>query len=214
MAKGSDNAFPSILITEGTEPSAPAAGKQRIYIDSTTHHLKRTDSSGVDVDIEAGAGATANGPVVRARRTAGNVTVNSTSWANVDTAIDLTIAADASDIVLIGLSGRWINPASVATYAFLDAVTVVSGSPLNSVQQAGAVSGTSNGVQAWRNLASTANADVGMGGTIAYVVQAGDIVSGNVTFRLRARIFSGTSSHTLVAGTDDSLHWWAWNPYA
>jgi len=52
MAKASDNAFPSILITEGTEPSAPAAGKQRLYIDSTSHKLKRTDSGGVDVTIE------------------------------------------------------------------------------------------------------------------------------------------------------------------
>lgn len=55
MTKASDNAFPSILITEGTEPSAPAAGKQRLYIDSTSHKLKRTDSSGVDVTIESGS---------------------------------------------------------------------------------------------------------------------------------------------------------------
>lgn len=58
MTKASDNAFPSILITEGTEPSAPAAGKQRVYIDSTTHKLKRTDSSGTDVTIEGGSVAT------------------------------------------------------------------------------------------------------------------------------------------------------------
>ena len=55
MTKASDNAFPSLLITEGTEPSAPAAGKQRLYIDSTSHKLKRTDSSGTDVDIEGTA---------------------------------------------------------------------------------------------------------------------------------------------------------------
>lgn len=55
LPTASDNPFPSILITEGTEPSAPAAGKQRLYIDSTTHHLKRTDSSGTDVDIESAA---------------------------------------------------------------------------------------------------------------------------------------------------------------
>lgn len=55
MTKASDNAFPSVLITEGTEPAAPAAGKQRLYIDSTTHHLKRTDSGGTDVDIESAA---------------------------------------------------------------------------------------------------------------------------------------------------------------
>lgn len=54
MTLASNNPFPSILITEGTEPSAPAAGKQRLYIDSTTHHLMRTNSSGTETDIEAG----------------------------------------------------------------------------------------------------------------------------------------------------------------
>jgi hypothetical protein len=52
MTKASDNPYPSILVEEGTEPSAPAAGHQRLYIDSTSHKLKRTDSSGTDVTIE------------------------------------------------------------------------------------------------------------------------------------------------------------------
>jgi hypothetical protein len=59
MTKASDNAFPSVLITEGTEPSAPAAGKQRLYIDSTSHHLMRTNSSGTETDIESAAGGVA-----------------------------------------------------------------------------------------------------------------------------------------------------------
>lgn len=56
MTKASDNPYPSLLIEEGTEPSAPAAGHQRLYIDSTSHHLSRTDSSGTEVDIEGGGG--------------------------------------------------------------------------------------------------------------------------------------------------------------
>lgn len=55
MTKASDNAFPSLLITEGTEPSAPAAGKQRLYIDSTSHLLKATNSSGTERNIEGGS---------------------------------------------------------------------------------------------------------------------------------------------------------------
>jgi hypothetical protein len=46
VTKASDNAFPSVLITEGTVPSTPAAGKQRLYIDSTTHVVKVVNSSG------------------------------------------------------------------------------------------------------------------------------------------------------------------------
>lgn len=73
MTKASDNAFPSILITEATEPSAPAAGKQRLYIDSTSHKLKRTDSSGTDVTIEGLADPmTTRGDVIV--RNASNVT--------------------------------------------------------------------------------------------------------------------------------------------
>lgn len=89
MTKASDNAFPSILITEGTEPSAPAAGKQRLYIDSTTHKLKRTDSSGVDVTIEgASSGATFHGCL--ATRT--------TDQTGVVTATDTVVAFNAADI--------------------------------------------------------------------------------------------------------------------
>jgi hypothetical protein len=50
--KGSDNPFPSILVEESTEPTAPAPGFQRLYIDSTTHLLKATNSSGTDRTIE------------------------------------------------------------------------------------------------------------------------------------------------------------------
>jgi hypothetical protein len=52
--KGSDNPFPSILIVEGTEPTAPSAGQQRLYIDSTTHLLKLTNSSGADSNVGGG----------------------------------------------------------------------------------------------------------------------------------------------------------------
>lgn len=53
-----NNLSPYLTIVEATEPAAPSAGQQRLYIDSTTHKLKRTDSSGVDVTIEGGSVAT------------------------------------------------------------------------------------------------------------------------------------------------------------
>lgn len=55
MTKASDNEFPSLLIKEGSAPSSPAAGDQRLYVDSTTHHLQRKNSSGTIVDIEGSA---------------------------------------------------------------------------------------------------------------------------------------------------------------
>lgn len=84
MTKASDNAFPSVLLTEGTEPSAPAAGKQRVYIDSTSHHLSRTDSSGTQVDLETNQAAAAAYTSRRLLAVNDNVTatanVNSTSY--------------------------------------------------------------------------------------------------------------------------------------
>jgi hypothetical protein len=56
MPKASDNAYPSLLITEGTVPASPASGKQRLYIDSTTHGYKTVNSSGTASDVGAGGG--------------------------------------------------------------------------------------------------------------------------------------------------------------
>jgi hypothetical protein len=57
VTKASDNAYPSVLVTEGTVPTTPAAGKQRLYIDSTTHVLKVVNSSGTASNV-GGAGTT------------------------------------------------------------------------------------------------------------------------------------------------------------
>lgn len=54
MAKASDNQFPSVLLAEqGSAPAGPAAGHQRIFIDSSDHRLKRVDESDAVVDLEA-----------------------------------------------------------------------------------------------------------------------------------------------------------------
>jgi hypothetical protein len=56
VTKASDNEFPSLLIKEGTAPSSPAAGDQRVYIDSTSHRLSRKNSSGTVTDLESPLG--------------------------------------------------------------------------------------------------------------------------------------------------------------
>jgi len=52
--KASDNEYPSLLVKEGTVPANPAAGDQRLYIDSADHVLKRVNSSGTVVAVGAG----------------------------------------------------------------------------------------------------------------------------------------------------------------
>lgn len=55
MAKASDNQFPKVVLTEqASTPTTPAAGDQKLFIDSADHHLKRVDEADVVVDLEAG----------------------------------------------------------------------------------------------------------------------------------------------------------------
>src|SRR6185503_7686814 len=86
---------PSILITEGTEPSAPAAGKQRLYIDSTTHLLKATNSSGTDRTIEGvAAGAiTSSGLTQATARLLGRTTASTGAVEEITVGSGLTLAA-------------------------------------------------------------------------------------------------------------------------
>lgn len=56
MAKASNNDFPSILMTEqAVKPSAPAAGKWRIY-PKTDHKFYWEDSGGTETEIGGGGG--------------------------------------------------------------------------------------------------------------------------------------------------------------
>ncbi len=88
-----NNLSPYLTIVEATEPAAPSAGQQRLYIDSTTHKLKRTDSSGVDVTIEsAGSGNVATDTIFDAK---GDLAVGT----GADTAAKLTVGANGKLLV-------------------------------------------------------------------------------------------------------------------
>jgi hypothetical protein len=56
MAKASDNVFPKLIVSEGTTPSSPATGQQKLFIDSADHKVKRVNSAGVVTTVEGGAG--------------------------------------------------------------------------------------------------------------------------------------------------------------
>lgn len=111
MTKASDNAFPSLLITEGTEPAAPAAGKQRVYIDSTSHHLMRTNSSGTETDIET---ASSNGLATDTLwDAAGDLVVGS----GANTAAKLTIGAAGGHVSRINGAVAWNSGTGFPTAA-------------------------------------------------------------------------------------------------
>jgi hypothetical protein len=152
-----------------------------------------------------------HGPTVRdyvktahARRTAGDVVLNGTAWADVDTAVDLTLEAYPGDIVSVSVSHHGGSEAVVACY---DAVSVVSGSPVNSWAVDGAVSATSRGVLAWREETSV---EPSAGGTIARAIVAGDLSSNTLTIRLRGRTLTAAAK-TERANADLPLAWSAVN---
>lgn len=59
MSLGSNNPFPKVILVEqGSTPSSPSSGDQKLFIDSDDHHLKRVDSLGNVVDIEGGTVST------------------------------------------------------------------------------------------------------------------------------------------------------------
>ena len=143
----------------------------------------------------------------RFKRTAGSLTLNSTSWADiptVGTSADFVINATVGDIVEVALVGGFNNE---AVEGFLDFVTVVGGVVTNSFGADGAPSNSHGGILAWRGLSSRFEF---MGGSFFRTLAAGDISAGTVTLRLRGR--TGTlANKTLFATTDTPLEYWARN---
>lgn len=54
MSLASNNEFPSLLIKEGSAPSSPSAGNQRLFVDSSDHLLKLKNSGGTVSSVGAG----------------------------------------------------------------------------------------------------------------------------------------------------------------
>lgn len=54
LPTASDNAFPKVIIAEGSAPASPSAGQFKLYVDSADHLLKYKNSSGTVVTLGAG----------------------------------------------------------------------------------------------------------------------------------------------------------------
>lgn len=138
-------------------------------------------------------------------RTSGNMTLNSTSWANVDNGLDIVLVAQAGDVIEVG--GGWLienqNPD-----LFTDVATIVSGIPVNYFGTQGAESATSQGIHGWYGLGGGVYMSVG-GGDMKELV-SGDISSGTVTLRLRYRTLSA-ANRVVRATADNPFRWWAKN---
>lgn len=136
-----------------------------------------------------------------AARTGGDLSLNSTNWANVDTGLDLVLAAAAGDDIEVTLNcllGGETND------VYLDVVSVVSGSPVNSFGAAAAVTTAppAYGIAGWYSIG---NAFRNPGPPHIYTVQAGDLATdGTITLRLRYAT-STAAAHTMYATANRRL---------
>ena len=89
MPKGSDNPFPSILFVEGTTPSTPSSGDQRLFVRSSDHVLCYVNSSGTVTPVSSGSSGAQAAHGTRVTRASGNFSVgNNTLTAVACTAED------------------------------------------------------------------------------------------------------------------------------
>lgn len=112
MAKASDNPFPSILVVEGSAPTTPASGDQRLFIDDTDHKLKRIDSAGSVTTVEGGSGGIST--YARARAAA-NQAISTGTW----TAINLGTVDLDTDSLHDGTTTSRFDIAVTGVYEFV-----------------------------------------------------------------------------------------------
>ena len=136
--------------------------------------------------------------------TAGDIAMNSTSWANlIGTTNDLVLAAQVDDVVEVGLSSQSQNEGSTGR---IDVASIVSAAPVN-YWGGGAEPSTGYGVSSW----TLVSAQFGnQGGSVMKKIVAGDLSAGTVTLRLRYRT-DISSLKTLYAAATRPLQFWAKN---
>ena len=147
------------------------------------------------------------GDYMQAKRTAGDLTLNSNlAWANVQTGLDLTLAASAGDVIEYSINGLAI---SAAVELYFDVVTVVSGNPVNSFARdtTPANPSTSFGLIGWLCPASVISP---ISGSVFRTLVSGDISGDNVLLRLRYAS-SAATNRVINATSASPMHVWARN---
>ena len=155
-----------------------------------------TGVTGAGVTGATGATGPAGTGLVTARsiRQSGNYTLNSITWADLDTGLDLTLAASTNDVLQASVSALW---GAESVEGYLDIMTTAGS---NYFSHGGATG--DQGISSLRgSSANDAGSDnKGVGATVQYVTQSGDISGGNVVLRMRYRTNTGVNK-TLFGTT-------------
>lgn len=129
------------------------------------------------------------------------VATSSASWVTVGIT-DIVLAAAVGDVIEVGLNTY--VPAA-AGHVFLDAQTIVGGSPVNSAGSGNAVSSGDDGVSSWL---STSGETGTPSGSVLVTVVSGDLASGAVTLRL---MYRSSATRNFYTPSSRPLRFWAKN---
>lgn len=136
--------------------------------------------------------------LARAKRVAGNITLNSTSWAAVGVP-NLTLPAVVGDRIAMSASGLI---ASEAVELYFDAASIVAAAPVNYVSSEAAAP-AALGIQ---GFFCPSGVNTTIGNVTTFVVQAGDLSGGNVTMELRYKSASA-ANRTFNASASQPFVW-------
>jgi hypothetical protein len=139
-----------------------------------------------------------------ATRTAGDLTTASTTYADVSTALDIVLGAQAGDVIEYGVLLNVAHSANFGVIGF-EVYIIVSAAPVNPF--GGAADG------AWRKQPPSGGNMELISGSLMYTLLSGDISAGTVTCRLRWKTVAATpGTITLSAdGTNRRATVWAKN---
>jgi hypothetical protein len=138
-----------------------------------------------------------------ATRSSGNFSLSNTSYAALDTSLDLTLEAQAGDVIQVGINAVWHSDAAVS--GNLDAATLVSAAAVTWFSSKTAVQ-KPNGVGGWYGEASRLAA---IGAAPMLTLVAGDITAGLVTVRLFNKV--GAAGTRSLFASDPIFEVWAKN---
>jgi hypothetical protein len=187
MAKASENLYPYVHLVPAAPPASPAAGSQRLFLDSgDSDKLKRMDSSGAVTNIGGGG---SGGAAIRYADTIASDFTSTTNDTYV-TVTGLTLSLTPSANGLLMLNSRLRCKLSVAGNLYLKAV--ISPSPAVAPSEIGATFETVTSGKL-RTLALVGAWDVAA--STAYTVTVQFFQTGGGTFTL-----SSTSPDSELVG--------------
>lgn len=131
-----------------------------------------------------------------------SLSLNSTTAAAVDTALDITLSGSAGDVIEYGIAGL---AGTQSADAYLDVVSWASGAAVNSWSTDAAA--ITNGYGFWYCPSGVYTL---LGPSVMRALTVDDLVGGEVTLRLQYRTVTATNK-TLYADASNPLQVWAKN---